>query len=558
MKIHNLIGAFLVFALVACSGKDNPVTPYVSISGVSNPLSVAEGGVTQSLTLSASLSWVVSNDASSWISVSPESGKGGSDIPVQITVAKNTGGDRTGKLTFTISGTSTSKTLTIEQKGAEIILPDVLFSESFHEGLGSFTVYNKSQGGMTKDIWTFNADHPEYGAIASGYDSGSRYTTEGWLVSPEISIHERYEEVYLRFDQALAYAGGNSVTQFIGLKISTDAGQNWTNLSIPNLPNPNSRFEKIGSGDVDLKAYIGKTIQFALTYKSNDTAQPTWEVMDLEIANYAKPLQKEDYGDEYEGVPAWMELPKVEDDDDFYIHTAPYETTQNVRNYSFIYDDDHLVAPWVAYPLCDLYTKKRVDRTDAWAIDPFVPIQAIFYKAGDIYDDGKGGAKYNRGHQLPSADRLGSTVMNQQTFYFTNIAPQLADDAFNAGIWGDLENAVREWSSSENSTDTLYVVTGCALDAPIEYRKDNEGKQVSVPNGFFKALLRLSKGEYIGAAFYFDHKSYQGQPVTIGDFSLSIAELEEKMGMTFFVNLPSDKAKAIKAEKPKDNKFWNL
>ncbi len=28
--------------------------------------------------------------------------------------------------------------------------------------------------------------------------------------------------------------------------------------------------------------------------------------------------------------------------------------------------------------------------------------------------------------------------------------------------------------------------------------------------------------------------------------------------MTFFVNLPSDKAAAIKAEDPKTNTFWNL
>lgn len=558
MKIRNMFFALLAMTFVACAGKDNPVTPSISISGVSNPLPVAVEGVTQQVSLTSSLSWTVTNDASSWVTVSPTSGKGGSNIPITITVAENKGDKRTGTVTFQISGTSTSKSLTIEQAATDVILPDVLFSETFHNGLGSFTVNNKSTGGMTKDIWTFNAEHPEYGAVASGYDGGSRYTTEGWLVSPEIEIHERYQAVYLRFDQALAYANGATLTQFIGVKITEDAGKNWTNLTIPNLPNPNGRFEKTASGDIDLKAYIGKKIQFALTYKSNDTAQPTWEVMDLEIANFEKEIQKEDHGDEYEGVPTWMELPQVKDDDDFYIHTAPYETDKNVRNYSFIYDDTHLVAPWVAYPLCDMYTKKRVDRTDAWNADPFVPVQAIFYKAGDIYNDGKGGAKYNRGHQLPSADRLGSTVMNQQTFYFTNIAAQLADEAFNAGIWGNLENAVREWSKAENSTDTLYVVTGCALDNPIEYRKDNDGKQVSIPNGFFKALLRLSKGEYIGAAFYFDHKNYQGQPVTYKDFSMSIAELEKKMGMTFFVNLPADKASAIKAEDPKNNAFWNL
>ena len=439
-----------------------------------------------------------------------------------------------------------------------VVLPVQIFSQTFHSGLGNFTVDNKSKGGMSKNVWIFNSEHPEYGAVASGYDNNNRYTTEGWLVSPEIEIAKGYQSVYLRFDQALAYAYGEEVTQFIGVKVSENGGSTWVDKSIPNLPSPNSRFEKIGSGDIVLTPYAGKKIKIALVYKSNDKAQPTWEVMDLEISSEAKPIEKSDHGDEYKSVPAWMELPQVNTGQAFYIHTAPYETV-NVRNYSFVYNDSQLVAEWVAYPLCDMYTKKRVERTDAWAADPFVNKQAIFYKAGDIYNDGNGGAKYNRGHQLPSADRLGSTEMNKQTFYYTNIAAQLADKAFNAGIWGDLESAVREWSASSNSTDTLYVVTGCVVkNPPLEVRKDNDGKAVSVPNAFYKALLRLSKGSYIGAAFYLEHKDYSGQPATYKEFSCSIKELEEKTGVNFFVNLPAETAATVKAEDPKNNAFWNL
>lgn len=437
-------------------------------------------------------------------------------------------------------------------------LPEQIFFESFHKNnLGAFQVESKNQGGLPVAIWKVNPEHPEYGAVASGYDSGNRYTVEGWLVSPAIEIAKGYESVYLRFDQALAYASGEAVEQFIGIKVSDDGGTTWVNKSIPNLPSPNSRFEIIGSGDIVLTPYAGKTIQFAFVYTSNSKAQPTWEVMDVEISSVKKELVKEDRGDEYKSVPKWMELPKVTSPDAFYVHTTTFEN-KPVRNYSFVYNSKHLVAEWVAYPLCDMYTKKRVDRSDAWAEDPFVKTQAIYYSAGNIYNDGQGGAKYNRGHQLPSADRLGSTSMNKQTFYFTNIAPQLADNAFNAGIWGDLETAVRGWSAASNSTDTLYVVTGCMVDKPIETRKDNNGKAVSIPNAFFKAVLRLSKGDYIGAGFYFDHKNYQGQSVTIKDFSCSIKELETKTGITFFVNLPADKAAAIKAENPVNNKFWNL
>ena len=79
-----------------------------------------------------------------------------------------------------------------------------------------------------------------------------------------------------------------------------------------------------------------------------------------------------------------------------------------------------------------------------------------------------------------------------------------------------------------------------------------------INHAFFKALLRLSGNSYIGAAFYFDHKDYQGQPSTLKQFALPIKELEEKTGITFFANLPSETAAKVKAEHPKDNNFWNL
>ena len=437
-------------------------------------------------------------------------------------------------------------------------LPEMLFSESFRSGLGKFTVDTKDKGGLGKDIWFFNPDHPEYGAQASGYENSTNHKAEAWLISPEIELKAGYKDVFVRFNHAIAYANGNPLTNYIGVKVTTDGGKTWIDKPIPNNPGASSRFETVSSGDISLKPQIGKTVRIAFVYKSTTDTAPTWEIMDLEVSSVEKALDLNDKGQSYTAVPAWMELPQVAGRKDIVIHTAPLGN-DNVRNYTLLYDSENLVARWVAYPLSDTYTKKNVQRTDAWAMDPFVETQAVYYRAGDIYNNGvAGSAVYNRGHQLPSADRLASTELNKQTFYFTNIAPQLADKAFNAGIWEDLEMAVRSWSASSNSTDTLYVVTGCMVDSPVEYRKDNDNKVVAVPNAFFKALLRLSKGNYIGAGFYLDHKDYSGQPVTLKEFSCSLKELEEKTGFTFFANLPADKAATVKAENPADNAFWNL
>ena len=188
----------------------------------------------------------------------------------------------------------------------------------------------------------------------------------------------------------------------------------------------------------------------------------------------------------------------------------------------------------------------------AWVKDPFLKTQANVSSGGSYEFSAKG---YDRGHQIPSSDRSGGAMTNQHTFYCSNVTPQLHD--FNGRIWEKLESAVRGWSASSNGTDSLYVVTGCVADATCPTVKDHDGNAVAVPKAYYKALLRLSKGEYIGAGFYLEHKAEIADG-DYKDYAMSLKELEAKTGMTFFVNLPADKAAAIKAENPKNNAFWNL
>ena len=546
--------ALAALVSMACGGKDNPVTPSITISG-SRSLSVPAEGAKETVSFTSSLSWVASADVS-WIHLDKTSGTGGS-ASVEVTVDRNYEADRSGNVTFTVSGSSVSATVTVAQAGVENVDPDdppivqgdPVLSVDFTKGLGDFEVQDKDKGGFPGAIWGTNASHPEYGAVAQAYVSAtaSRYKTESWLLSPRINL-KGHDQLYLRFREALNYCNGETVTNFISVKISADKGQTWDNLTIPKLPSGSS-FEFSSSGDIDLKAYKDKVIQLAFVYKSTTTTTPTWEITEVLITKEEEVITKDDFGDEYTGVPAWMELPQVKEGDKYYIHTAPIGQV-NYRNYSFVYDADALVAPWVAYPLCDLYTKNTVKRSDNWVVDPFVPVQADV-TAGSSYAFSSNG--YDRGHQIASADRLASSVMNQQTFYWTNVTPQLSN--FNQGIWEKLEEQVREWSKSSNGTDTLYVVTGCVVGESAKKVSDHNGKQVSVPDAYYKALLRVSKGAYLGAGFYMEHKNYSDKKFE--NYSCSLAELEEKVGMKFFVNLPTETATTVKAAKPADNAFWN-
>ena len=216
-----------------------------------------------------------------------------------------------------------------------------------------------------------------------------------------------------------------------------------------------------------------------------------------------------------------------------------------------------LVAHWVAYPLCPLYLGSQ-KRTDEWAYDPNVPQsqQPVLFR-------GFGGGGYDRGHQLPSADRTCCREANEQTFYFTNMTPQRGV-YFNQKIWASFETRVRDWS---RNADTLYVVTGCVVKGSTLTARDNDRKSVTVPVGYFKALLWYSKSStvtaqnagYRAAAFYLEHKDYSQTGID-RSMSMSVDELEEMVGMDFFPNLKTKAGAAIadrvEAADPKNDTFW--
>ena len=262
----------------------------------------------------------------------------------------------------------------------------------------------------------------------------------------------------------------------------------------------------------------------------------------------------------------WLELPSVPAGTDFFTHSMTIGSVKT-RNYSFIWDYDNLVAPWVAYPL-SRWNVGTGSRSDAWGLDPLLDEdkQPVLHFRG--YSVGNSG-RYDRGHQLPSADRpnIGTDPKknpNAMTFYGTNMTPQL--NGFNGGIWANLEGKVRSWAKG---SDTLYVVTGCVVDYPkgetVKYALDNNGKKVTVPTGYYKVVLRYMKNSTVGysgysaCAVWLDHKVYSTKTID-SSYSMSVDDLEKRLNIDFFVNLPAkvgeETTARIEAEEQKDVAWW--
>lgn len=329
--------------------------------------------------------------------------------------------------------------------------------------------------------------------------------------------------------------------------VSVQDGCTWASLS-----------KTSGSGS-------GNTV---LSWEANDTEGPRTCGIEARSAggkyrSKAELLQQADShsGGHENGKPdkvhPWMELPAVDESDsgtDFFCHNMTVGK-YNGRNYSFLYDYGAKVSRWVAYPL----NKGLIgsgSRTNQWGLDPKLPSD----RQPALFGGFSGG--YQRGHQIPSADRLEYSA-NVSTFYFTNMTPQRGE--LNEHAWATLEGYVRNWS---NKFDTLYVVTGADIAGSTEVAYDNNGQEVCVPVGYFKALLGYKKGGTLGItggtggytaiAFYFEHKSYSDAAI-MSTQAMTVDELELMTGYDFFVNLPSaiGSDMASKVESTRDVWWWN-
>lgn len=245
--------------------------------------------------------------------------------------------------------------------------------------------------------------------------------------------------------------------------------------------------------------------------------------------------------------PAWMELPApVAMDETLHMvtHTAQMQGSLQ-RNYTILYDEDLYAALWVAYPLCASHIS--TGREETWGYDPHVPnsSQTNVNKGYGASEPTTNYPKnfYARGHQIPNADRNAVPDMMAQTYYSTNMTPQI-QNGFNGGIWAKLEEAVR---TAIPQGDTLYVVTGAVFekhgtDEQVkEIVNKNDSKTLPVPNYYWKALLKVKReqGEVTEAStigFWLPHGDLKGH--SYSDYSVSVDQIETWTGFNLFPSIP--------------------
>jgi len=245
----------------------------------------------------------------------------------------------------------------------------------------------------------------------------------------------------------------------------------------------------------------------------------------------------------------WYELPEEQSGTKLYFAYHMRPDAPKVRNYSICYSAELHCAVWAAAAMHSSWDG-NAGRNDTWQYDPEIPSSV----QPDLSSSYKGGS-YSRGHMIASSDRQVSVATNRQTFYYTNMAPQVQNE-FNGGIWNKLEVKVQDtWTCS----DTLYVVTGAHFANRSKTTKDKDGNTCYVPTHFYKVLLRsksgktrkpvsqLSADELQCVGFWFDHFGHGTKDQPSKSDMRSVADIEKETGLKFFPNVPNAPKTTYKA-----------
>ncbi len=249
-----------------------------------------------------------------------------------------------------------------------------------------------------------------------------------------------------------------------------------------------------------------------------------------------------------------LETPNIPEDNAIIVSHWTVENGDSVMTYCLQYDAQKYHSKWVAFRFDGVTAKKAVGRSGDFQDDPSLTT--------DLYIGSNSFWGYDRGHLCASEDRVYSTQANKNTFYMSNMSPQIS--SFNQGYWVTLEGQIQKLGRDRTFCDTLYVVKGGTIrDGQIKtYVERPNGKKVAVPKYYFVALLKVKNNQYSSIGFWLEHKevnySYEKQaPLSVfKETVVTIDDLEQKTGFDFFHNLPDNIETPV--EKLKEPAAWGI
>lgn len=195
------------------------------------------------------------------------------------------------------------------------------------------------------------------------------------------------------------------------------------------------------------------------------------------------------------------------------------------------------IPNWVAWELTADEADGAEPRSNKFNPDPRTHASAT---TADYRNSG-----YDRGHMAPAGDMKWSQESMAESFYMTNICPQV--HSLNASAWKTLEESCRRWARRDSA---IIIVCGpMRTDSYIE-RIGQTG--VAVPAEFFKVVIAPYANPPRGIAFIMPNGYVDGGLQTT---VCSIDDVEARTGHDFFSSLPDEIENEIETQH--DLNQWN-
>ena len=270
------------------------------------------------------------------------------------------------------------------------------------------------------------------------------------------------------------------------------------NINLPELPD-----------NKEIQKTLKKTVQEADKIKDGIVAQ----------AENLKPVIEKIRSGNKEETTTSAKAPKLNLEIPVYTYPGRYEKEIiiNRTGYTLSYNLYYKNPNWVAWELTREETKGEADRYDKFMPDPDLPEPRVVHK-----DYTKSG--YDRGHMAPAADMKWSKQAMIESFYMSNICPQVGN--LNRGDWNDLEELCRNWADKYGR---IYIACGPIFDSKSPKRIG--GHKVAVPDRFFKVILIYNRKNPIAMGFIFKNIA---RSQDLDKYMVTVDSVERKQNRKYY------------------------
>jgi endonuclease G len=213
-----------------------------------------------------------------------------------------------------------------------------------------------------------------------------------------------------------------------------------------------------------------------------------------------------------------------------------YPTTDNLKVFNdhiLAYSNVHKGPLWVCEHLTDdrINFNKMVNRSQS----KFVPDSTVS-PMFRCYNSDFLGSGFDRGHLAAAANHRQSQLAMDDTFYLSNICPQIGK-GLNRSKWNELEKRARALARKHKSayvlTGPLYLPTVIGNEKFVKYKLIGENN-VAVPTHFFKVIVaKTEKGGFVLESYVMPNEEIRDD-IPISSYLVPKGAIEKGAGFMIF------------------------